>query len=268
MAKSLLYNLNGERQGAFRAFLDGFAGEPRLLWYPSAGEDFRDLLYFSRAYRLANPIPVSEPEPPDLFLHTDYFPCSGSTFLDSPLLYQDNRTCIRARTVEELPRLDLPLDGKLAIFRDGNHLTGRVFFLEITVESRLLGSFSCPLLYAFVENAAFFGEKILPFRGRFSHLVHINFGSSFGGGSCSGSWLWSALATLSCEVFVTEQADNEHSGDRWVLEKYPQLRRQRHTCQLEPIREIRRGYWRRYGETQWSVVRQMDDGERRVFLRA
>ena len=45
MNRELLLNLNGNKTGQLKKFLDVFEGEPRIAWYPSAGEDFRPLLY-------------------------------------------------------------------------------------------------------------------------------------------------------------------------------------------------------------------------------
>ena len=55
MSKELLYNLNGNRTGEFKKFLDGINGEPRIAWYPSAGEDFRALIYLDPSYSKINP---------------------------------------------------------------------------------------------------------------------------------------------------------------------------------------------------------------------
>jgi hypothetical protein len=45
MSRKLLLELNGGCHGAFHKWLDQLKREPPIAWYPSAGEDFRDLLY-------------------------------------------------------------------------------------------------------------------------------------------------------------------------------------------------------------------------------
>ena len=40
MSKQLLYHLNGGKQEQFKDFIDKFTGEPKIVWNPSAGEDF------------------------------------------------------------------------------------------------------------------------------------------------------------------------------------------------------------------------------------
>jgi hypothetical protein len=129
MSLELLNALKGQTKGAFHRYLESLHGEPRIAWYPSAGDDFRDLLYLSTAYSKWNPV-EHEPSPPDFFLHTDYFPWKSSTFCDSYNIHKDERTkvSIRDREIEELPRCDLPLDPGI-VDSDGSIATGRVIFM-------------------------------------------------------------------------------------------------------------------------------------------
>lgn len=109
MSNQFLEHLNGENRGAFRRWLDGLSGEPRIAWYPSSGGDFRDLLYLHGNYAKLSPPSEIEPPPPDLYLHTDYSP-GFSGFSGGQKLHEDTRTTIKVREVEELPRLSLPQD--------------------------------------------------------------------------------------------------------------------------------------------------------------
>ncbi|MFM7758156.1 MAG: hypothetical protein ACKO6J_04405, partial [Crocinitomicaceae bacterium] len=77
---------NGNRRGLFKQFLASFSGNPRIAWYPSAGEDFRALMYLNDAFSLREPCKGIEPAAPDLFLYTDYFPWTFSQFLRTPIL--------------------------------------------------------------------------------------------------------------------------------------------------------------------------------------
>ena len=49
MSIEFLQSLNGHNRGALRNWLDRLDHEPRIAWYPSAGEDFRDLMYLQPA---------------------------------------------------------------------------------------------------------------------------------------------------------------------------------------------------------------------------
>ena len=94
MSRELLLNLNGNNKGEFQKFLDKVKGEPRIAWYPSAGEDFRALLYLDPSYSRINPASVLEPQSPDIFLFTDYYPWKYSRFLDDRTIYSDSRTTV------------------------------------------------------------------------------------------------------------------------------------------------------------------------------
>jgi len=50
MSRKFLEMLNGDRKGPFSRFLAKAGPEPAICWYPSAGQDFRDVLYLDPAY--------------------------------------------------------------------------------------------------------------------------------------------------------------------------------------------------------------------------
>jgi len=50
MCKQFLKELNGDRKGKFAGVIRDLPDSPRIAWYPSAGVDFRDLLYLSSQY--------------------------------------------------------------------------------------------------------------------------------------------------------------------------------------------------------------------------
>ena len=116
MSRKLLEALNGGSRGAFRSWLDNFQGEPRIAWYPSAGEDFRDTLYLHPNFAKLVPSTQTEPSSPDIFLHTDYFPWKYSNFLDTRRIYVDDRTSVYLKSMEELPNCNLPLDSGIVGF--------------------------------------------------------------------------------------------------------------------------------------------------------
>lgn len=178
MSLQLIEQLNGGNRGKLRAWIDSLEREPRIAWYPSSGEDFRDLLYLSTAYQSKNPGEISEPDPPDLFLHTDYYPWSSSGLLDTAVLYSDDKTRITATDMEELPRCDLPLDPGIVDFPKGSIATGRVVFMWLKVASDTLGELTAPLLYVFAENAAFCAERMLPNNAKITHAVHMSQGDT------------------------------------------------------------------------------------------
>ena len=257
MSRQLLNNLNGDKKGAFHRWLSTFKGEPRIAWYPSAGEDFRDLLYLNPKFAQLNPALADEPTHPDLFLHSDYYPWSTvSSFLDKEVINFDNKTRITVKSIEELPRCDLPLDPEIVDFPKGSHATGRALFFEVEVSSRILGSFSCPVIYVFAENSAFCAERILPSNGKFSHIIHIRYGGGCGGGGKStGIWLLNILERTGCECFVTNNRYSRQDGDERVYQNYPDLKGPEETSRFVSIRNLPSKAWSEYGDVSWNIIK-------------
>lgn len=227
MSLELLNRLNGSSRGKFQRYLDGLEGRcPRICWYPSAGEDLRDLLYLSPHYcTQANPpLPgMQDVEAPTLFLHTDYFPFDRSTFMDSPILFSDDRTMVSLSNFEFLPNLALPVDPRLVDFPKGSHATNRAVFGMAHVQSETLHqAWDVPLLYLFCENTAFAVELAMPAHAKFSHIVRVRIGSGCGGGRSTGAWMRHALQALGTEVLVHDTQWNPLESDS-ALEVYPGL---------------------------------------------
>lgn len=254
MSKQLLCALNGDNRGAFWNWLQGFEGEPRIAWYPSAGEDFRDLLYLHSGYSAYNPGTGFDPKAPDLFLHTDYYPWDNSTFLKDSILVDDGRTTITIKTMEELPRCDLPTGQGIVHFPEGSSFTGRVVFMVLEVKSHIHETFTAPVLYVFAENGAFCASHCLPLNARFSHIIHIRYGSGFGGSSATGVWLLNVLDRLGCECFITDGHYGIQSGDKRTCETYPELAGPYDERQLEPYRTINGRWWSNHGDVSWNLV--------------
>lgn len=251
---TLLRQLAGGSKGPFSQLVNNLVNEPRIAWYPSAGKDLRDLLYLHPDFAKIKPAKTTEPQPPDLFIHSDYFPWSETCFLDSEVIFFDNRTIMSVVSIEELPRIDLPLDPQIVDFPKGSKLTGRVVFLWVEVQSKSLGNYHYPLLYVFAENAAFCEKVALPHSAKFTHIIHVRYGYGYGGGKSAGSWLLKILPSLGCEVFITDGHHYEQNGDQRVLEAFPLIAQSTKECKLEPIRTIDSCSWSGYGNISWNLV--------------
>ena len=251
MSLQLLNHLNGNNNGKFAQFIENFKNDnqpqPRIAWYPSAGKDFRALLYLSNEY--SNIYPVEhKPAAPDIFIFSDYFPWESDNFLDDRLIYQDNHTTIEILNIEELPRLNLELNPEIVDFPAGSSATDRLIFIEVKVTSDVLGEFKFPILYAFAENEAFYCKKLVPNNAVISHVLHVRYGGGlFGGGKASGIWLKNVLCKLKTEVFISDDKFSLQSGDNYVLnycEEIPAI----NDSVLLPIRNIQGYLWSNYSE--------------------
>lgn len=98
--RQLLELLQGE-DDASQQRLDQFKAslplQTKLLWYPSAGCDFRDLLRFTIKHEQVN---VGVQELPDLFVHTDYIP--PFTNYEPGWIIDDGRTHITLENTAKL----------------------------------------------------------------------------------------------------------------------------------------------------------------------
>lgn len=261
MSLQLLNLLCGNTNGLLREFISRFDGkEPNMLWYPSAGFDFRPLLYVTREYSTLNRTETLDPVFPDLYLFTDYLPVTDqSQFLDKPLLHCDLRTHVQIvgeapkYQIEELPKLNLPLYEDLTVGIQSSALN-RVVYMNVNVYSDKLGAQVLPILYCFCENTAFYKEVLLPANAMISHLVHVRYGGGLGGmGTASGVWLLKTLAQLKTKVLITDNHYYWQHGDNFALELIPQLK-DGPDPGLTPYRTLEGIKWSNHGDVTWNLV--------------
>lgn len=255
----LLYCLNGENRGALYDWLQRQSAEPRIAWYPSAGGDYRDLLYLSKQYAIKHPARVKEPAAPTFFLHTDYRSFWDETISSGTKVYEDQRTTVEVRTFEELTRCEIAPACGIVEVRKGDLYAGRVIFMEIEVRSRALGLVNAPVLYAFCENEGFCAKILLPLRAKISHIVQVRYGAGMGsGGWAAGIWLWNVMKRLGCEVYVGDGDRRRESGDLIAYECYPDLRGpERQVLDVEIRRLHTKGWhrpWDGFDEVRWNIA--------------
>jgi hypothetical protein len=253
MSKLRLNNLNGNRQGLFKCFIDSFSGTPRIAWYPSGGEDFRALMYLNDAFSLREPCKGVEPAAPDLFLYTDYFPWTFSQFLRTPILYRDERTTIEIIDMERLPNVNLPLHEELVHFPEGGDFNDQALFMLVRVQSSVFGEFIRPVLYVFAENVTFYTAKMRRFQAQISHVIHVRYGGGYGGGNSAGAWLLHVLKDLRSELFITDGHHHCQNGDDFALTLCPEIPREVNV-ELKRIRQIHEMRWSSHGHVSWNLV--------------
>lgn len=254
MSIDLLKHFNGNKVGEFKKLIDSFIEEPRIAWYPSAGEDFRALIYLNENYAIRNPASKKEPKGPDMFIFTDYFPWQNSRFLDNKLIYNDTRTTVEVDYLEELPSQYYRLNENLVHFTDGSTATNKVLFLKVKITSDVVGTITYPVLYAFMENTTFYCEKLKPFNAKITHVVHVRYGGGCGGGgSATGIWLLNILKDLHCELFITDNHLYWQDGDYFALKFCPKIPKITN-CTLKPIRTLASSSWSGHGDVSWNLI--------------
>ena len=201
---------------AWRGVFAGARGQQRLLWYPSAGMDFRDVLEMHPRRRALNRVP----EAPQLYLHTDYawdvVPEAGA------VVHQDDRT-----TVDVIESHDLQfVDGDAIHYHVSDEYVWetrraspvpQLRLLRVRVTSNRLGVNLAWVLYASFETFNFLTEVLLKHRLRITHLVKVRDGSDLGGGGrVCGSTLYPLLGALGVRHLL---ADDHVGPDRRKLDE-------------------------------------------------
>ncbi len=253
MSKSLLNFLNANKSVELKKIIES-KEKINIAWYPSAGRDFRSLMYLSPQYSKYNPALQKENIFPDIFIFTDYFPWENSDFLDSPIIHSDTKTIVKVEQIEELQSLNLPLDRGIIGITKGSSATGKVVFMKVHIQSNTLGELSYPVIYAFVENEAFCSQILLKHNSEISHIIHVRYGGGCGGGGyATGVWLLNVLKKLHTKIFITDGHLNEQSGDREAYKLYPNLRGT--PAEMETIRTLDEILWSNHGNITWNIVK-------------
>lgn len=257
MSLQLLKSLNGNKNGLLKSFLGKFtnSSEPRITWYPSAGTDFRALLYISEQYSKLNPANSTEPAAPDIFIFTDYFMSGNSNFLDSKQIYKDEFTQISVVSAELLPELNLELPEVLIDFPKPHSATNKVAFLNVRVESDVLGTYEVPVIYVFAVNEEFMSKVVLPNDGKLSHIINIRYGGGLGGGGLvRGNWVPNILNKVGCELYISDNSNSDDRNDELVFVNYPNIANNHSKPTLKSIRTIDSKQWSNYGDVSWNEV--------------
>lgn len=253
--KRLLKDLNGNNSGKLKQYIDGLNKEPRIAWYPSSGIDFKALLFLSKQFSEKKPASNYVPDPPDLFIYTDYFLCEKPDFLVVGNSITDNGNEITTESVEELPNLDLQLHREIVTRPQGQkEITNRIFFLNIKIENSTYGSITFPVLYAFVENETFCCERLIPNKTTISQIIHVRYGGGCGGGGkAAGAWLLRVLNTLKCGLFITDGHHDWQDGDFAAEMLYEAIRNGK-DAKLTSIKVINEKRWSYHGNVSWNLV--------------
>lgn len=185
----------------FRATLPNLRN-PRVAWYPSAGNDFRSLLFLHPEYQADCVVP-----PPDVFLFSDVLDYPSRSFLNTPILYEDSRTTLTVLSMKMVGTLELPQRPELVHFTERHELTNQIYLMMVKIESNSLSERIVPVYYAFCENTAL-ADYLIRRRIKVSHLIRVCYGIAFGGSAASGAWLLNAIEPLKCEAFISDK--NEH----------------------------------------------------------
>lgn len=148
-------------------------GLHELAWYPSAGDDYRDILETSKG-RLAF---HGFEHAPDVLIHTD--PTTDFSKVCAPhVLYQGTRTTVTATSVERIfiPQPDRQEDDCHKEDERGSVIT----VLDVMVWSDVLGLVNATVVHLPRSNYEFFNEFVVQGGIRFRTLIKVRLGCGFG----------------------------------------------------------------------------------------
>jgi hypothetical protein len=162
-------------------------GELNTLYYPSAGEDLRPLVFSKKenlnfmGLDLANNNYIE----PNFFIFSDYFPFPNSSFFNSKYLHWDNYTSIYIEDYCEIfpsNHYQYAFNKKNVSF-DPSQATGKAIFFKAKITShKVKESFYRYAIYFFYENVNLIEQLFLINKMPFSHFVWKRDGIGLGGG--------------------------------------------------------------------------------------
>lgn len=211
-----------------RTVLETLKVYDHICWYPSAGVDFKPLLFISDWYYKKNNVPMDEGQVlPDLFIFTDYagfhaHDMKFSNFGDAydqiqnghcepgtcfiHVSYKNSSTDIIVTSFEKLCNLQLPFDTELASYEKGNDYNS-AFLMKVEVISRIndtVNTYETSILYVAALNEMFAERVLIPNRIKTEYVLIINYGTGFGGGDGKGySWIISDYKELGMKYLVS-----------------------------------------------------------------
>lgn len=178
--------------------------EERILWYPSAGSDFRDLLETLSPERQAL---HGLSEAPNIFIHTtyirDYVP------LNLGVIRNDGRTVVEIQekyeiVIKEEIDFTYQVSKQYAEFRDYASVEPLIHLLKLRLRSNVLGVVEGWLFYFHFENHNFLQEIILKQQLSISHLVKVREGLGMGGNRQSITLVYALLANIGVRYLLAD----------------------------------------------------------------
>ena len=182
----------------------------RVAWYPSAGTDFRPLLYLHPDFQSQCNVPK-----PDVYLFSDCLDYPGEKLLEHGVLFEDTRTRLTALSVEFIGVLNLSVRPELVHFSNPHPLRNHVYKINVQIESTELSPSTATVYYAFCENTAL-ANYLIRHRIRVSHLIRVCYVNAMGGSAASGVWLMNATEALRTEFLISDKnADWYTESTNW-----------------------------------------------------
>ena len=231
-----------------RTVLEALKEFSHICWYPSAGVDFKPLLFISDWYYKKNNVPMDEGQVlPDLFIFTDYagfhvhdmeLSCFGDAYEQIQnghcepgscfihVSYKNSSTEIIVKSFEKLRDLQFPFDTELASCEKGYDYNS-AFLMKVEVVSRINekdNTYETSIMYVAALNELFAERVFIPNRIKTEYLIIIRYGTGFGGGNGKGfTWILRDCQKLGIKYLVTSHCVRGEISETESDKPYPQL---------------------------------------------
>ena len=230
-----------------RAFLERIGRHKSICWYPSAGCDFRALLYLSRPfYAKHEELSAESVVFPDLFILTDYresdfreeynelYPhhfdkLRKGTLKPGDKLFDDTRTRLTVKNIERFYISDFIKD--IEEYKDWidygeiSSCYGQGYYMTVKINSynnrnKQLGTWETNVIYLYAENSTFAKNILLQHNINIDYIVRVKYGGNYGfSRGTHGKWLFYLADPLNVKYYISS-ADSDRQltpGDANLL---------------------------------------------------
>lgn len=250
------------------AYLNSIPANPFILWYPSAGYDFRDLTEFSAGKAAENGVNVL----PDIYIHTDV--CKEIRGVEVGEIYNNERIRIFLTGKYELElnpqtKVKYEINRKYCWYADDLAPSPQIVLMEITRQNANEVMTSGVVLYFSFENNNFLDQVILQYKIPISHIVKIREGVAEGGVRMSIAYVLDMLSLLGTKylVYGDSIASSIIDLDFLVLEEKLFQNYNLHPCAYFLIKRFQILNWSRYTAKIFEIQYQNEQASPGCFIR-
>jgi len=180
----------------------------KILWYPSSGDDFRDIVNFSP---LVNNV-IESNELPNLFIHNDYdrksFDKIENVNRFDSIIFSDDKTTVRISD-KILLRFNLKAKGNYIVregfvdFYEFRLTITHIYLLKINIKTTSYESIDANLLYFSFENINFF-EFLISNSIKIDFMVKVREGCGMGGNRMSVTQVYFLLSRIYLKYLIND----------------------------------------------------------------
>jgi len=245
----------------------------KICWYPSAGADFRTLLFLSKQYCAKKNVNIDTNELPDLFVFTDCKPqdisfsskngyteinklnCSIANEIKFLYASYDCQTIIRVNKICNCDDLNIPSNDNLFYLTKSENY-GKVFYMQVHISSQSLGEWDTDILYILIENTGFAFDFLIKNRVFVDYIVRVRYGDSFGGSALQGEWLLKLIKPLKVKYFLSNKVEEKSfkyipSELSKIYQNYEYIWSNTDIIQLTEFYCVSEKSWSKQGDIHW-----------------